>query len=144
MDFSFTAANVPYAFSSHPQPFPRYFADDRFEQGGRARGTARLDGEEISFEGFCHRDHSWGARVWPAVSHYKWINFLADDLSVHVMELQGYGRSDVRGLRTSSRAPFETATSSRRTPSESFVTSCASSTETRRGRSPPSRSVRRR
>jgi hypothetical protein len=97
MDFTFTAALPPYAFSSHPEPFPRYFADDRFEQGGRVRGTARLDGEEITFDGFGHRDHSWGARVWGATQHYKWINFLADGMAVHVMDLQGFGRGHVRG-----------------------------------------------
>lgn len=97
MDFTFTAAHPPYAFSSHPEPFPSYFADDRYEQGGRATGTARLDGEEIAFEAFCHRDHSWGARSWGGTLHYKWVNFLADDAYVHVMDLHGYGRTDVRG-----------------------------------------------
>ncbi|WP_372788141.1 hypothetical protein, partial [Paraconexibacter sp.] len=29
--------------------------------------------------------------------HYKWFNFLADGISVHVMDVQGLGRSDVRG-----------------------------------------------
>ena len=97
MDLTFEAAHPPYAYSSHAEPFPRYYADDRFEQGGRAKGTVRLDGEEIAFDAFCHRDHSWGARAWAGTLHYKWINFLADDTSVHVMDLQGFGRRDVRG-----------------------------------------------
>lgn len=97
MDFSFEAIHPPYAYSSHSEPFPRYFADDRYEQGGRARGTARLDGETVAFDGFAHRDHSWGARSWGGTQHYKWINFLADGASVHVMDLHGFGRTDVRG-----------------------------------------------
>ncbi|HZZ46470.1 MAG TPA: hypothetical protein VFE65_06270 [Pseudonocardia sp.] len=97
MDFTFNAVHQPYAFSSHPGGFPLWFADDRFEQGGRAAGTARVDGEEISFDAFCHRDHSWGARAWAATLHYKWINFLAEDTSVHIMDLQGFGRSWPRG-----------------------------------------------
>lgn len=44
-----------------------------------------------------HRDHSWGARSWAATLHYKWANFLADDVLVHVMDLHGYGRTNVRG-----------------------------------------------
>lgn len=101
LDFTFEAAHPPYAYSSHPDPFPAYYADDRFEQGGRARGTARVDGEEIVFDAFCHRDHSWGARNWGGTLHYKWINFLAErdgqGVSVHVMDLHGYGRTHARG-----------------------------------------------
>lgn len=97
MEFTFASSHPPYAYSSHAEPFPLYYADDRFEQSGRARGTVRLDGEEIPFDGFCHRDHSWGARVWGGTLHYKWLNFLTDGASVHVMDLQGYGRTTVRG-----------------------------------------------
>jgi hypothetical protein len=97
MDFSFEAIHPPYAYSSHAEPFPRYFADDRYEQGGRAWGTARLDGEEVTFDGFCHRDHSWGARSWGGTLHYKWINFLSEGTSVHVMDLHGFGRTTARG-----------------------------------------------
>lgn len=97
MNFSFEALHPPYAYSSHPEPFPTYYADDRFEQGGRAVGAVRIDGEEVDFDAFCHRDHSWGARAWAGTLHYKWLNFLADETSVHVMDLQGFGRGDVRG-----------------------------------------------
>ena len=97
MDFTFEAVHPPYAYSSHAEPFPLWYADDRFEQGGRARGTARLDDQEVSFEGFGHRDHSWGARAWGGTLHYKWINFLAEDTSVHVMDLHGWGHTWPRG-----------------------------------------------
>ena len=36
LDFTFEAIHPPYAYSSHAEPFPRYYADDRYEQGGRA------------------------------------------------------------------------------------------------------------
>jgi hypothetical protein len=97
MDLTFTAVHPPYAFSSHPDGFPLWYADDRFEQGGRARGTARLDGEQLAFDAYCHRDHSWGARAWGATLHYKWVNFLAEDTSVHVFDLHGFGRTAARG-----------------------------------------------
>ena len=97
LDFTFEAIHPPYAYSSHAEPFPSYYADDRYEQGGRAWGTARLDGEEVTFDGFGHRDHSWGVRSWGGTLHYKWINFLAKGTSVHVMDLHGFGRTTTRG-----------------------------------------------
>lgn len=97
MDFTFDPACPPYAYSSHPEPFVPWFADERLEQGGRARGSVTLDGEEVAFDAFAHRDHSWGVRAWGATLHYKWVNFLAEGVSVHVMDLQGYGRSTIRG-----------------------------------------------
>jgi hypothetical protein len=97
LSLHFTPVGEPYAYSTHPERFPSYFADERLEQGGRAQGTLVLDGERVDFDGFCHRDHSWGARDWGSSSHYKWLNFLAQGTSIHVMDLQGLGRSDVRG-----------------------------------------------
>lgn len=97
MDLTFSSIHVPYAFSSHPDGFPSYWADDRFEQSGRAHGTVVIDGREIPVDGPAHRDHSFGARAWAATTHYKWLNFLADDAAVHVFDLQGYGRRTVRG-----------------------------------------------
>lgn len=97
MDFTFQALHEPYAYATHADGFPSFFADERYEQGGRARGTLRVRGEEVAFDGFCHRDHSWGARDWGAVGHYKWINFLAGEDSINVMDLQAYGQRTVRG-----------------------------------------------
>lgn len=97
MDFTFESIHPPYAFSSHADGCPQYWADDRFEQGGIARGTIRVDGREIAVDGPCHRDHSFGARDWAATTHYKWMNFLTRDVSIHVMDLQGYGRTALRG-----------------------------------------------
>jgi hypothetical protein len=97
MAFTFEAIHPTYAYTSHPEPFPRFYADDRLEQGGRARGTVRLDGEELVVDAPCHRDHSFGARSWSGTLHYKWINFLSESTSIHVMDLQGYGDRWVRG-----------------------------------------------
>lgn len=97
MAFTFESIHPPYAYSSHREGCPTFWADDRFEQGGRARGTLRVDGREIAVDTPCHRDHSFGARAWAATTHYKWMNFLTDDVSLHVMDLQGYGRTAVRG-----------------------------------------------
>lgn len=97
MDFTFTSTHRPYAYSSHVEPFPLYYADERLEQSGRVQGTITVDGETLEVDGVGHRDHSWGARVWGGTLHYKWMNFLTDRSSVHVMDLQGYGRTSVRG-----------------------------------------------
>jgi hypothetical protein len=97
MSFTFESIHPTYAYSSHPEPFPRFYADDRLEQGGWARGTVRVDGDELTIDGPCHRDHSFGARSWSGTLHYKWINFLSADTSIHVMDLHGYGDRWVRG-----------------------------------------------
>lgn len=97
MSFTFSAMHPIYAYTSHPEPFPRFYADDRLEQGGRARGTVRVDGEEIAVDGPCHRDHSFGARSWSGTLHYKWMNFLSATTSIHVMDLHGYGERWIRG-----------------------------------------------
>ena len=97
MDFTFEAMHEPYGYATHAEGFPSFYADERYEQGGRARGTLTLHGEEIAFDAFCHRDHSWGARDWAAVTHYKWIDFLTPSASINVMDLQAYGRTWIRG-----------------------------------------------
>lgn len=97
IDLAFEGFHVPYTYASHADGFPSFFADDRYEQGGRARGTMRVDGDEIAVDAYCHRDHSWGARDWGAVTHYKWWNFLAQDASINVMDLQAYGHQTIRG-----------------------------------------------
>lgn len=97
MDFTFDVLHPPYSYAQHPETFPEWYADDRLEQGGRATGTVTIDGEQIAFGGFAHRDHSWGVRTWEKCSHYKWFNFLADGTSIHVMDVQGLGHSAVRG-----------------------------------------------
>ncbi|MGH9001409.1 MAG: DUF7064 domain-containing protein [Acidimicrobiia bacterium] len=97
MDFTFEALHEPYAYGTHAEGFPSFYADERYEQGGRGRGTLTVRGTEIPFDGFCHRDHSWGARDWGAVTHYKWVNFGTADASINVMDLQALGQRTVRG-----------------------------------------------
>jgi hypothetical protein len=97
VDLTFSPSHPAYAYSSHPEPFPRFFADDRLEQSGWATGVVHVDGDEIVLDDPCHRDHSFGARHWAGTLHCKWVNFLAADTAVHVMDLHGYGRRDVRG-----------------------------------------------
>ena len=97
MQFTFDAMHEPYGYATHAEGFPDFYADERYEQGGRARGTLNLRGEDLEFDGFCHRDHSWGARDWAAVTHYKWIDFLTPTVSINVMDLQAYGKTWIRG-----------------------------------------------
>jgi len=50
----------PSAHGSDPQRIPRHV-----EQGGRVTGSVRFGGRELPFEGFGHRDHTWGGdRDW--------------------------------------------------------------------------------
>lgn len=97
LDATFEERHALYAYASHPDGFPAFFADERYEQGGRARGTLHVAGEAIAFDAQCQRDHSWGARDWGAITHYKWLNFLSPSCAIHVMELQGLGRTALRG-----------------------------------------------
>lgn len=97
MDLAFTPMGPAYAYTSHPDAFPAFFADERLEQGGRVTGSVRIGDREMQIDAFAHRDHSWGARDWGTVSHYKWLNFLAEDTSIHLMDLQFRGSGVLRG-----------------------------------------------
>jgi hypothetical protein len=99
--YDFEAMHPAYAYGSHSGGCPSYLADDRFEQSGRARGVLTIDGREVPFDTFGHRDHSWGTRDWGAAQHWKWIESQAgEDLACHVIEVQAYGERVLRGYLT--------------------------------------------
>jgi hypothetical protein len=97
IEFAWEAIHAPYAYNAATPGFPAFYADERFEQTGRARGSLTVRGVTHEIDAFCHRDHSWGARVWGLVEHYKWLNFMSADTVVHLMDLHAYGRSWLRG-----------------------------------------------
>ncbi|GGY91667.1 DUF7064 domain-containing protein [Novosphingobium colocasiae] len=98
IDARYEAFHPPYAFSSHKDGCPPYYADDRTEQHGRVTGTMVLDGEEIALDHFMQRDHSWGPRVWGLNQHYKWFHATTANAYVHFFEMQSFGRALVRGF----------------------------------------------
>lgn len=99
VDFSFEASHPPYAYGSHRQGCPKYAADNRIEQGGRAQGTLTLGDRVISFDTTSHRDHSWGTRDWFAIQHYEWfVGQAGDDISMHFWRYQALGQTLNRGF----------------------------------------------
>jgi hypothetical protein len=97
MEFDFEALHPAYGFHSHPDGCPKYFADNRFEQGGRFKGTLTVEGRSIDFDTLGQRDHSWGTRNWGVNYHYKWFHAQTPDAAVHFFKMDYLGRSLVRG-----------------------------------------------
>ncbi|MET0986341.1 MAG: hypothetical protein ABW034_13135 [Steroidobacteraceae bacterium] len=96
-EFVFEASHPAYSYDSHTDGCPRYFADNRFEQSGRVRGTLTIDGRLIELDTFGQRDHSWGTRNWGVNYHYKWFHATAPNAAVHFFKMEYLGRSLVRG-----------------------------------------------
>lgn len=97
-DGRFEALHPPYAFSLHPAGNPPYYGDDRTEQHGRLSAELTVDGRALQVGGYLIRDHSWGPRIWGLNQHYKWFHAVTEDCSIHVFEMQSYGRVQVRGF----------------------------------------------
>ena len=97
MDFTFDATHPAYSYASHPDGCPQYFADNRFEQGGRVKGIITIEGREIPFDTIGQRDHSWGTRNWGVNYHYKWYHATNADSSIHFFKMEYLGRHLIRG-----------------------------------------------
>jgi hypothetical protein len=51
------------------------FAAHHYETSGIVQGTFRLGERTHQIDGFCHRDHSWGTRLWKdALASHRWIS----------------------------------------------------------------------
>ncbi|MFW2828936.1 DUF7064 domain-containing protein [Sphingomonas sp. ID0503] len=94
----YEASHPVYAFSSHKDGCPPYYADDRTEQHGVLTGELVVDGKRIALNHFMQRDHSWGPRVWGLNQHYKWFHATTHSASVHFFEMQSFGKVLVRGF----------------------------------------------
>lgn len=97
IDCRYEALHPPYAFSSHADGCPSYYADDRTEQHGRLTGTLVVDGRRYALDTFMQRDHSWGTRIWGLNQHYKWFHATTAESAVHFFEMQSFGRTLLRG-----------------------------------------------
>jgi hypothetical protein len=98
IDLHFEGFHPPYNYGGHPQGCPGFVADNRFEQSGLISGSLTVDGRRIPFHTTGHRDHSWGARDWGAIQHWKWLQGQAGpDLSVHMFDILVAGKTYIRG-----------------------------------------------
>lgn len=97
VEFDFEALHPAYGYHSHPDGCPQYFADNRFEQSGRVKGTITIDGRRIAFDNLGQRDHSWGTRNWGVNYHYKWFHATTPDAAIHFFKMEYLGRSLTRG-----------------------------------------------
>ncbi len=97
MDFE--ATHPAYGFANDPRGCWEFFADDRLEQGGLARGTITVGGKEYPFDATGHRDHSWGARDWEITHHWKWLVAQSGaDIALHVFQMFVRGKIELRGF----------------------------------------------
>jgi len=98
LDFEFEAMHPAYGFANDPRGCWQFFADDRLEQSGTARGTITVDGKVTAFDTTAHRDHSWGTRDWERPAHWKWLVTQAGpDAAVHVFQMFVRGKVELRG-----------------------------------------------
>jgi hypothetical protein len=94
----FEGLHAPFSWHENEGGCPPWAAADRFEQSCRVTGHLRVAGREVQIDGYGHRDHSWGARDWRALQHWKWINAAAgDDLSLHAWVSFALGERQVNG-----------------------------------------------
>lgn len=94
----FEGIHEPFSWHENEGGCPEWVAIDRFEQSCLTSGRLKLGDREISFEGAGHRDHSWGARNWDMLQHWKWMNATAgEDTSLHVMLMEAKGEQIVQG-----------------------------------------------
>jgi hypothetical protein len=94
LDFDFTGLHEPFSYHQNPDGLPAWFAIDRFEQTGWARGALRFDGREIMLDHVAHRDHSWGMRQWAMPQHWKWLIAYTPDASRFVNAWLWQARGD--------------------------------------------------
>ena len=73
LEYEFEALHEAFCYQQNPGGLPSWFAENRFEQAGRVRGSLSVRGRTIEFDRIAHRDHSWGTRDWGAPQHWKWL-----------------------------------------------------------------------
>jgi hypothetical protein len=81
LDFDFRGLHAPFSYRQNPDGLPAWFAENRFEQTGRARGFIEFGGRRVAFDRIAHRDHSWGMREWTVPQHWKWLVAYTPDAS---------------------------------------------------------------
>jgi hypothetical protein len=95
----FEALHNAFDYESNANGCPPGTASNRFEQGGRARGSFEVGDRSGTFEATGWRDHSWGPRDWKLIQHYKLVSITAEpDLSVNVLRCLVGGEAYLNGF----------------------------------------------
>ena len=99
LEFSYDAIHPPYAYGSHKDGCPAFVASNRIEQSGRVKGRIVINGREIPFDSYGHRDHSWGVRIWGAFQYYNWFQGQSADgaIAINYWKYLTAGREHLRG-----------------------------------------------
>lgn len=98
LDITFEGLHEPFSWHENEGGCPDWVAIDRYEQSCRTHGRLTLGDRTIEFASAGHRDHSWGARNWNMLTHWKWMNATAgDDLTLHAMSMDAKGERIVQG-----------------------------------------------
>jgi hypothetical protein len=81
-------------------PLPRAVAWGHYEQSCRVTGDLRLGGQQVAFDGFGQRDHSWGFRHWAGLDQWHWVTgFFEDGRTCNLFEvLEPDGTTSVNGF----------------------------------------------
>ncbi len=76
-------------YSHHPRgALPPAVAWGHYEQTCRVTGDLHVGGQQIAFDGFGQRDHSWGFRHWAGLDQWHWVTgFLADGRGFNLFEV---------------------------------------------------------
>jgi hypothetical protein len=73
MDCNYTALHEAWDFGRDLDGCPPSAATNRFEQCLAVHGSLDYRGRQIALNTTAHRDHSWGARDYQAIPHWKWV-----------------------------------------------------------------------
>lgn len=88
-------------YGGHPNgPLPRPVAWGHYEQTCAVRGDLHVGSQQIAFDGFGQRDHSWGFRHWAGLDQWHWVTgFLADGRGFNLFEvLEPSGATSINGF----------------------------------------------
>ena len=91
LDLEWSGIEPPHHFLGMEIEATGMSADNRmhFEQMGRAKGTMRLNGEELAIDCYALRDSSWGVRQMDGVKRGSYFWAIADDDTAFHAQVMG-------------------------------------------------------
>jgi hypothetical protein len=81
-EFTFEGSHPPFSYRDNPDGLPAWFAQNRYEQGGRLAGWIQAGDIRLKLDQPGHRDQSWGNRNWGMPQHWKWFCAYTPDSSI--------------------------------------------------------------